>query len=203
MWFYTDNLVCVKACTSKRSVFPQHRKRPAVGRGGDPCLAWPTASRWGTPVIQTLRCDSPRSWSPPCLEDGEHRISLVATADAVTSSQTCNKTDGETQMPKQKQRNCFFSFFLPFHPQHIWIFALFQSLCLSVKVIGSIRCKTRQTNQRTWTLLTSQHVTWEGWDGGGLTQALTQLSGIPVWLYKLLVFLKYTETQGRKARFRQ
>lgn len=118
MWVYSDNIVCVCVCVfapyeSKRSVFPQQRKRPVVGRGGDPCLAWPTPCRWGTPVIQTLRSDSPRSWIP-CLEDSEHRISLVATADDVRSMQTCNKTDGGMQMPKQKQRKCFFFFLSSF-----------------------------------------------------------------------------------------
>lgn len=115
MWFFINYIVFV--CESshlltQKGQFFRSRESERVGSGGDPCLAWPTPSRWGALVIQTLRFDSPRSWPPPCLEDGEHRISLVATADAVGSMQTCKKTDGGRQMPKQKQRNCFFSFFL-------------------------------------------------------------------------------------------
>lgn len=53
------------------------------------------------------------SWPPPRLEDGEHRMSLVAVADTVRSMQTCKETDGGTQMPKQKQRGFFFSSFFP------------------------------------------------------------------------------------------
>lgn len=106
--------VCVWKFTpseSKQPVFPQQRKWPTVGSGGDPCLAWPMPGRCGTPVNQTLRFDPDllrvwktvnveyRSWPQQTLSD------LCKLAKKQTGERRCQNRNKETVF--------FLSFFPP------------------------------------------------------------------------------------------
>lgn len=172
--FYSDNLVCV--CVCERLHLVSQNGQFFRSRGSDLRLAEEVTRAW--PDLR--RVAEGRQLS-------KHSVAILPDPDLLRVWKTANieyrswpqqtlshlrklaiKQTAERRCQNRNKETVFsLSFFLPFHPQHIWIFALFQSLCSSVKVIGSIRCKTRQTNQWTWTLLTSRHVTWEGWDGGG------------------------------------